>query len=279
MHDKLSGEPATGFDRTTQDIGNIVEFGHVNLGVPDQALAIVFYVMGIGLTRDPYLRTGVDNAWINVGTSQFHLPVRAAQCWRGVIGLVMPDLDALVARLHSIDARLRGTRFAFSRDGAQVDLRCPWGNRIRVHAADAARFGAMQLGMPWVQVDCRPGSAARIGRFYAQIVGALVSEGKDAKGRFVRVAAGVDACLLFRESARPSAPDDGCHLQISVADFSGVHRRLHERGLVSEESNVSQYRFERIVDPGSGELLLTLGHEVRSMRHPLYGRVLVNRTV
>ena len=40
------------FDRTTQDIGNIVEFGHVNVRVPDQRLAIIFYVMGLGLTRE-----------------------------------------------------------------------------------------------------------------------------------------------------------------------------------------------------------------------------------
>ena len=35
------------FDRTTQDIGNIVEFGHVNVRVPDQPCAIVFYIMGL----------------------------------------------------------------------------------------------------------------------------------------------------------------------------------------------------------------------------------------
>jgi len=67
------------FDRSREDVGNIVEFGHVNLRVPDQQLAIIFYVMGLGLTRDPYLVTGVDNAWMNVGTCQFHLPVGPAQ--------------------------------------------------------------------------------------------------------------------------------------------------------------------------------------------------------
>ena len=58
-------------DRRAEDIGNIVEFGHVNIRVPDQQRAVLFYVMGLGLTRDPYLVTGVDNAWINVGTCQF----------------------------------------------------------------------------------------------------------------------------------------------------------------------------------------------------------------
>jgi hypothetical protein len=56
-----------------------------------------------------------------------------------------------------------------------------------------------------------------------------------------------------------------------------VHRRLIDRGLVTEESNQSQYRFERITDPDTAELLVTLEHEVRSMRHPMYARALVNR--
>ena len=50
-----------------------------------------------------------------------------------------------------------------------------------------------------------------------------------------------------------------------------------ERGLVSEESNASQYRFQHITDLATGAVLATLEHEVRSMRHPMYGRALVNR--
>jgi hypothetical protein len=44
-----------------------------------------------------------------------------------------------------------------------------------------------------------------------------------------------------------------------------------------EESDRHQYRFKDIVDLDSGELLFTVEHEVRSMRHPLYNRPLVNR--
>ncbi|MDO8767467.1 MAG: hypothetical protein Q7K57_01910, partial [Burkholderiaceae bacterium] len=98
------------FNRATEDVGNIVEFGHVNVRVPDQQCAIVFYIMGLGLTRDPYLRTGIDNAWINVGSCQFHLPVGPAQVLRGVVGLVMPDLDALMARLASVQSLLKNTQ-------------------------------------------------------------------------------------------------------------------------------------------------------------------------
>lgn len=277
MHASAAAAPPA-FDRAAEDVGNIVEFGHLNLRVPDQLQSILFYVSGLGLTRDPFMQTGVDNAWINVGSSQFHLPVGPAQRLRGRTLLVMPDLDALQARLVAVAPRLQGSAFAVERVGGQVmDLRCPWGNRIRVQAPDAARFGPMVLGMPAIEVDCAPGQAARIARFYVELLGARVAVGEDDGGAFARVTAGPDGSLVFRETARALPPYDGHHVQLTLADFSGVHRRLVERGLVSEESNASQYRFEQIVDPDSGELLTRLEHELRSMRHPQFGRVLVNR--
>jgi hypothetical protein len=267
----------TVFDRTTQDIGNIVEFGHLNVRVPDQRLAIIFYVMGMGLTRDPYLVTGVDNAWMNVGTCQFHLPVGPAQVLRGTTGLVMPDLDALMGRLARVAARLADTRFSHSREGDVVNVTCPWGNRIRVHAPDAARFGRIVLGMPYVEIDAAPGTLAGIARFYSGVLAAPVTNGTDAAGAYLRVSTGVNGSLVFRETTRELPPYDGHHVQIAVADFSGVHRRLLERGLITEESDASQYRFQDIVDPQSGAVVATLEHEVRSMRHPMYARHFVNR--
>ena len=264
-------------DRRTEDIGNIVEFGHLNIRVPDQQRAVVFYVMGLGLTRDPYLVAGVDNAWINAGTCQFHLPVGPAQVLRGTTGLVMADLDALVARLAAVAPRLEGTLFAFTRAATQVNVTCPWGNRIRVHAPDATRFGGMTLGMPYVEIDTTPGTAAGIARFYTQVLAAPARCGEDAGGVFAHVPAGLGESLVFRETRAALAPYDGHHVQIAVADFSGVHRRLLERGLITEESNQSQYRFENITDPDSANVLVTLEHEVRSMRHPMYARPLVNR--
>jgi len=265
------------FNRSTEDVGNIVEFGHVNIRVPDQQQAIIFYIMGLGLTRDPYLQTGVDNAWINVGTCQFHLPVGPAQVLRGVTGLVLPDLDTLLARLASVAPRLQGSKFSFVRNGDLVDVTCPWGNRLRVHAPDPARFGRMALGMPYVEIDSAPGTAPGIARFYREVLAAPAHSGHDASGAFVRIPIGLGESLVFRETARTLPPFDGHHVQIAVADFSGVHRRLLERGLITEESNQSQYRFQDITDLDTGAVLATLEHEVRSMRHPLYARPLVNR--
>ena len=135
----------------------------------------------------------------------------------------------------------------------------------------------MLLGMPYVELDVAEGSAARIARFYTEILAAPASVASDAGGTFARVPIGLAESLVFRETSRVLAPYDGHHVQIAVADFSGVHRRLLERALVTEESNQSQYRFQDITDLDTGSVLATLEHEVRSMRHPMFARRFVNR--
>src|SRR6185369_10213830 len=87
MNDTVMTRPQ--FDRTAEDLGNIVELGHVNVTVPDQSKAVAYYLMGLGLTRDPYLMAGLENMWVNVGRGQFHLPTRnPPQVGRGTTGLV-----------------------------------------------------------------------------------------------------------------------------------------------------------------------------------------------
>ena len=82
------------YNRSSESLGNILHMEHVNLMIPDQAPAILFYVTGLGFTRDPFLMTGLDNMWINIGRSQIHLPRRdpSPQILRGRIGLVSPNL-------------------------------------------------------------------------------------------------------------------------------------------------------------------------------------------
>lgn len=265
------------FDRTAEDLGNVVELGHVNVTVPDQRLATLFYISGLGLTRDPYLMTGIDNMWANVGRSQFHLPSRPAQVVRGVTGLVLPDREALLQRLAGVRKHLEDTKFSFKETDDGVETVCPWGNRIRCHAPDPARFGPMRLGMPYVEFDVPPGTLDGIVRFYREILEGTAGIAEDRKGRHARAVVGDGNALIFREAEVDLPEFDGHHIQISLVDFSGPHKRLLERGLVTEESDQHQYRFQDIVDPADGRVIFTVEHEVRSMRHPMYARPLVNR--
>jgi len=265
------------YDRTVEDLGNIVALEHVNVQIPDQVTSTLFYVAGLGLTRDPYIMTSVENMWINVGRSQFHLPTGEPQVLRGHVGIVMPDRAALLGRLAKVEKRLDGTHFGFREFNDYVEVVSPWGNRLRCYEPDAPRFGRITLGMPYVEFEVPRGTADGIVRFYRQILAAPAAVEDNGSGRIARVGVGIDQDFVFRETDEPSPPYDGHHVQVYIADFSGPHRRLLERGLVTEESDQHQYRFKDIVDPESGRVLFTIEHEVRSMRHPLYARPLANR--
>lgn len=264
------------YDRAAEDLGNVVGLEHVNVLIPDQQIATMFYVTGMGLTRDPFLMTSTDNMWINIGRSQFHLPTGEAQVVRGRVGLVLPSREALLQRLKRVSKPLAGTRFEFREHNAYVDVTSPWGNRIRCHEPEP-RFGRITLGMPYVELEVAPGSIDGIARFYREILDAAATVAEDEHGRHARVSVGADQDLIYRETDRPLPSYDGHHIQIYIADFSGPHRRLLERGLVTEESDQHQYRFKDIVDLATGKVLFEIEHEIRSMRHPLYARPLVNR--
>jgi hypothetical protein len=264
------------YDRAGEDLGNIVALEHVNVTVPDQQLATLFYVVGLGLTRDPYLMTSISNMWVNIGRSQFHLPTSKPQVVRGHVGIVVPDREALVNRLTRLRKRLDGTSYDFSEHQTYVEARCPWGNRIRCYAPDE-RFGPATLGLAYVEFDVPAGNADGIARFYRRVMGTPAAVSEDKSGRYAEVSVGLAQNFRFRETDRPIPDYDGHHVQVYVADFSGPHRLLQEKGLITEESDQHQYRFKDLVDPETGAPLFTIEHEVRSMKHPLYMRPLVNR--
>ena len=266
------------FDRSVENLGNVTGLEHVNLEIPDQGLASEFYLMGLGLTRDPYLFPGTNNMWVNVGrTSQFHMPTGDALVLSGTIGIVTPDREALLERLEAAKPKLKGTKFAYKPTNEYVEAICPWGNRFHLHSPDLARFGAINLGIPYVEFDVAIGTAAGIARFYKEILGAHSSVTGNGSGKTAVVAVGLHQELRFKETSKKQVEFDGHHLQIYVDDFGTPHDKLAKLDLITEESDRCQYRFEDIVDIDTGKVLFTIEHEVRSMTHPLYLRPLVNR--
>ena len=265
MHSK------TNFDRSKEDVGNVQLLEHVNVTVPDQGLAAMFYVTGLGFTRDPYIDFGTFNMWVNLGDQQFHLPVSKPQVVRGHVGVVVPELEGLLKRLGFAEKALSETSFQFKEEGDHVELTCPYGNTIKAYEPD--KFSNMDLGMPYVEFKTPPGSSTGIAKFYSSVIGCATLIESDS----VRVAMGHNQELIYRETDEPLPEYDGHHIAIYVSNFSGPHQWLAERDLISEESDQFQYRFQKIVDPDSGELLYEIEHEVRSLSHQMYRRPLVNR--
>ena len=258
------------------DLGNIVTMEHVNVTVPDQSLATIFYIAGLGGTRDPYLMVGLDNMWVNLGAQQFHLPTSNAQVIPGHVGLIVPDLELLKTRLQEVEEPLAGTRFSWAEDDGCVEVTGPWGNNFRCYKP-APEYGDNSIGVPYVEFLARPGSAEGIAAFYEQVLGAPSSVSGENGGKTTEVQVGKSQRLVFRETDDGAGEYDGHHIAIYVANISGSYSSLEDKGLITEEFAAHQYRFQEIVDPESGDKLHTLEHEVRSMFHPMYGRNLVNR--
>ena len=267
---------AASYDRYAEDLGNIVGLEHVNLQIPDQQKGTLFYISGLGLTRDPFMNTGLANMWINVGKSQFHLPTGEPWVLRGAIGLVTPDRDALLKRLDGVEKQLEAPALRSKRPTiACGDL--PVGQQVQ-HAQP--RRGPLRRDQPrhaLSRIRGADGTAKGIAKFYRKVFDAQTAVEGNGSGKTARIAVGDHQCLRFREISGPVAPYDGHHIQVYVQDFGQPHHKLAKHKLLTEESNAYQYRFEHIVDLDTDETLFEIEHEIRSLTHPLYARPLINR--
>jgi hypothetical protein len=260
-----------------EDVGNIAMLEHVNTQIDDQGIAALFYLVGMGFTRDPHMMVGLENMWINLGEQQFHLPTNTPQVLRGHMGIVTPNLDALADRLESVQDKLRGTKFAWSRKKNRIDVTSPWGNQFRCYEP-SPEFGPMRVGMPYVEFLVPRGTARGIAAFYNQVIGAAARVISKKAGDSTEVSVGQYQRLIFREA--DAVPDyDGHHIAVYVASFSEPYAELSKRGLITEEPRNHQFRFLDIVDPRTNKKLFSIEHEVRSLKHPMYKRPLVNRSI
>jgi hypothetical protein len=131
--------------------------------------------------------------------------------------------------------------------------------------------------MPYVELNAPIGSAAAVARFYVELLDTPAHVAEENGVAIAVASVGDGQVLRFRETSEAQPDFDGHHIAIYLADFSGPYRKLIERGLITEESDQHQYRFLDIVDLDTNAPVFRLEHEVRSMRHPMYARPLVNR--
>lgn len=270
----------TTYDRSSQDVGNVLGLEHVNLVITDRDIADRFYISALGFTRDPYVDLGMfGTTWVNLGSQQLHLVHGSEpQVFRGRIGLVVPDPESVARRLGRLIERFPGigdSKAACEERSGHLVVTCPWGNEFLVHGPD--EIDGFAIGMPYVEVDIEPGRAAGAAAFYRQIFDAPATvEERDGATTAV-VSVGRHQEIRFRETGEPLADYDGHHVAVYLQNFSGPYDHLRSRQLVTRETDDHEYRFQDIVDPESGAVCAVIEHEVRSMFHPMFARELVNR--
>src|SRR3954464_11569822 len=208
------------YDRTSEDVGNIVHLEHFNCVIDDQRLAVLFYVVGMGGTRDPYIFTGFENIWLNFGRTQVHMPSRAvpprAERLRGTAGFVVPSLEDLAKRLEYAGKEIKrvvpnplsANHFSFTVKKDCIEASDPWGTRVRCHAP-SPEYGRTELGLVYVDFDVPPGTAEGIARFYNEVMKAPAVFSQSQ----TKVSVGKAQKLLFTETQKPLPEYDGHHIQ------------------------------------------------------------------
>lgn len=306
----------------------IVLLEHVNLNITDEALAKSFYVETLGFAFNPKgsaaLSTNGERRQlhVNAGLSQLHLcfcdvegtPLETPQTLTGRIGLGVESIDAVASRLSEAHASFE---VMDPPDGERcIVATAPNNNIFCISQISATReevsalgghsggLGEQALSMPFVELECQPGTAQGIAAFYTEVFGAPTttdggtSSGFESCHVFVGDEVAPQEIRFVENPAAPSKRDyeeresKAYHIAVYVGieDFQWVFDKAAEKGLVwvnprfvadsalswEEASRQQQFRIRDITDV-NGELLLQLEHEVRSTAHPSCPLQLVQR--
>jgi hypothetical protein len=259
------------------EVGAFVHLEHVNFRVDDHRPAQLYFILGLGFTRDPYRMVGARNMWVNLGLQQFHLPIGPPTPFPGEVHVAVPELARTRADLEAVAPQLKETAFAVRAENGTLAAHDPWGHALRIH--DARKLpGYLPQAMPLVAFHVPPGTAEGIARFYRELLHcpAEVAGRKGAREATVNV--GPHQAFRFGErKGAEHAPAHNNHVAVYLSRYWELYDALGERGLVMEPHGREQFRFSDIVDVDSGSLLFRIEHEMRSLYHPDFRKPLVNR--
>ena len=273
-------EKTSNFGAVSPEIGRMLHMDHVNFETPDHEMATIFYMNGLGFTRDPYRRADEQNLGVNVGRQQFHLPKRAERTppFFGTVGLVVPDIDGIKRRFALLDdlGKFEGTPYDWVEEGDTVLITSPFGYRLRLHPHGTIQF-SKPLGITYVEVPTPLGKAEGVGRFYQNIVGALVQFSKEGGTDAAIITAGPHQEIKFIERELENYDTYSMHISYHVTHYNELRQKLNEQGSLMGLGEGEAFFFNKIFDPDTGEILMTVQNEVRSVYHPDFMRPLINR--
>ncbi|EME31695.1 hypothetical protein Gasu2_46770 [Galdieria sulphuraria] len=275
---------------TSQDCGNIVQWEHINIDIPDTDITFYFYFQALGLTVDPYLPSQFYNRvyWANVGQQQFHLVrwnhAQVIQC--GKLVLQVPCLDQLETRLVAAEPKLKGTCFQWKKEEQNKDkaiyVTCPWGNQYIVVESDRipSNCGSFplvsypwQLGLCSLILSCAKDTSKKIAKFFRNVLFARVWETENS----AIVCLGPRQSIVFEEDEARNLPEclpgrkedpmyPDYHVCVYIADFQKAYQQVEALELLYNDHIFSdkiysyqdalfhnQFRFRDIIDMDAHE--------------------------
>jgi hypothetical protein len=170
---------------------------------------------------------------------------------------------------------------------------------VGIHDTDefgtvATKYGCTESecrGIDYVEIKCPLNTAKQIALFYDSVLDATTSVISHGHDQICMVAIGnvhengqSSQSLLFRETTEPLPPYDGHHLAIYVGsckeDFEQAFQNANIAGVVwvnprfkddvttlQGARHWKQFRFKDIVNMETGDVIMELEHEVRSIEH------------
>ena len=273
---QLSGR----FGATNPEIGGIVHLDHVNFETPDHEMATIFYINGMGLTRDPYRRADEQNMGINVGLQQFHLPRRGERTppFHGVIGLVVPDMAGIRKRLDLLEelGKFKGTPYQWEEQDNSVLLTSPFGVRFRLHPAGTIP-SLRPLGIAYVDVSVPPDTADGIAKFYSRIARAPGEVLNAEEGKTAVISAGPFQQIRFVERELADYETHSMHISYHATNYNEIRETVAAHGSLMGSGQGEVFFFDKLFDPDTGDEIFAINNEVRSIYHPDFMRPLINR--
>lgn len=263
------------------EVGGIVHLEHVNFEVEDHDLVSIFFMAGLGFTRDPYTRTDEKNMAVNVGLQQYHLPRlgRPTPPMHGVIGHITPERDAVRARFRKLEKEgvFKGTPYSYKTKRGYHEIVSPWGVTMRLHPTGSLPFPKM-LGINYVDIPVEPGKAEPILNFYKRVMRATGSIEKIGGKKAASVVMGPYQWTRFIETKGLKDYDNNTfHIAYYVSHYNDVLDTVDAADAVIAGGQNQIFFFEKIFDPDNGDVIYSLQNEVRSFYHEDFMRPLVNR--
>ena len=263
------------------EIGGILHLEHFNFEMLEHEMATIFFMNGLGLTRDPYRRIDENNMGINIGMQQFHLPRRRRKTppFFGEIGLIVPDLQVIRARLERLErmGRFEGTAYQItSVSENNLRVRSPWGISMRLWKAGVLPFQRL-LGLAYFDIPVEQGRAAALSVFYEGLLKAPFRL-ENLEGETTAICTvGPYQYLRFRERDLDDYDLYDFHVAYYITNYNEVRDIAIRTGKLQGDGTGQICFVEGAFDPDSGKTILPFQQEWRSVYHSDFMRPLVNR--